>query len=51
MAPKGYITVYVKPEVYERLLILKARLRKRSLGEVIEELPKVFTACNAGRGG
>jgi predicted CopG family antitoxin len=47
--PKGYITIYVKQDVYEQLMLLKARLRKRSVNDVIEELIKSFTAGNVGK--
>jgi len=33
-------TIQVSDEVWEKLLILKARMRKKSLNEVIEELLK-----------
>ena len=42
MPPKGYITVYVKQDVFEQLMLLKARLRRRSLNDVIKELIDVY---------
>jgi predicted CopG family antitoxin len=38
MPPRGYVVVYVKPDVYEQLALLKLRWRKRSMDEVIREL-------------
>jgi hypothetical protein len=46
--PKGYITVYVKQDVFEQLMLLRARLRKRSVNDVIKELIKVFEVSVAG---
>jgi predicted CopG family antitoxin len=44
MPPKGYITVYVRQDVFEQLMLLKARLRKRSINDVIAELLAVYRA-------
>jgi predicted CopG family antitoxin len=40
--PKGYITVYVKQDVFEQLMLLRARLRKRSVNDVIKELIEAY---------
>jgi predicted CopG family antitoxin len=40
--PKGYIIVYVKQDVFEKLMLLKIRLRRRSINDVIKELVEVY---------
>jgi len=49
MPPKGYITVYVKQDVFEQLMLMKARLRKRSLNDVIKELVEAYQEKNQVR--
>ena len=51
MPPKGYITVYVKQDVFVKLMLLKARLRSRSLNDVIKELIEVYEKLQEKRHG